>query len=371
MVLYQKYRPKTFSQVVGQENIIKTLKNEIISNSISHAYLFCGPKGTGKTSVARLLAKAINCENRHGAEPCNQCPSCLAINEGRAVDLVEIDAASNRGIDNVRDLKDGIKFAPTKLKYKVFIIDESHQLSKDAANALLKVLEEPPAHTIFILATTDPQKMIPTIVSRCQRFDFRKLTVPEITSRLKLISKKEKIKISDSALQLIAVNSDGALRDAENLLEQVIAFTKNNKDREITKEEVENILGIVNINLIADLIDKLIEKRTKESLELVDKIIEQGFNPQELIKGLINYLHQLLIFKINSRLINPKETGLAKEEIDKIESQSKEIEEKTIREMIEMFLEAQGKIRYSSIPQLPIELTVVKITEMRNPEPSA
>ena len=362
MVLYQKYRPQTFAEVVGQENVVKTLQNEIISGSISHAYLFCGPKGTGKTSVARILAKAINCENRHGAEPCNQCPSCIAISNGQAVDLVEIDAASNRGIDNIRDLKKGIRFAPTNLKYKVFIIDEAHQLSKDAANALLKVLEEPPSHTIFILATTDPQKMIPTIVSRCQRFDFRKLTVPEITNKLKSIAKQEGIKISESGLKSIAVNSDGALRDAENLLEQVIAFTKKSKDKDITKEEVENILGIVNIDLISGLIDYLIQKDVKKSIELINKIIEQGFDPQELTKSLVDYLHHLLILKINPQLENKKDTNLTGEEIEKMENQTKKMTEDDIRKMIELFLEAEREIRYASIPQLPIEMAAIKIT---------
>jgi len=361
MVLYQKYRPKTFSEVVGQENVIKTIKNEIISGDISHAYLFCGPKGTGKTSVARLLAKAVNCQNRHGAEPCNQCPSCLAINNGQAVDLVEIDAASNRGIDNIRDLKKGIRFAPTTLKYKVFIIDESHQLSRDAANALLKVLEEPPSHTIFILATTDPQKMIPTIVSRCQRFDFRKLTVPEIINRLKFIAKKEGIKISEAGLKSIAVNSDGALRDAENLLEQVMAFTRKSKGREITKDEVESILGIVNVNLISDLINFLIQKDLKKSIELINKIIEEGFDLHELAKSLVDYLHHLLIFKINPKLENKENSNFTQEEISEMEKKAKELTEEDIRKMIELFLEAEEKLRYSSIPQLPLEMSIIKI----------
>ena len=361
MVLYQKYRPQTFSEVVGQENVVKTLENEIISNSISHAYLFCGPKGTGKTSVARILAKAVNCENRHGAEPCNKCPSCVSINNGQAVDLVEIDAASNRGIDNIRDLKKGIRFAPTKLKYKVFIIDESHQLSKDAANALLKVLEEPPSHTIFILATTDPQKMIPTIVSRCQRFDFRRLTVSEITNKLKSIAKKEGIKISEAGLKSIAVNSDGALRDAENLLEQVMAFTEKSKEKDITKEEVENILGIVNTNLISSLINYLIAKDTKKSVELINQIIKKGFDPEELTKSLVDYLHHLLILKINPQLENSGNTNLTKEEIEEMENQIEKITEDDIRKMIELFLEAEKEIRYSSIPQLPIEMSAIKI----------
>jgi len=197
LVLYRKYRPQSFSEIVGQEHIVQTLTNAIASGMVSHAYIFAGPRGSGKTTLARLLAKAVNCQNRgkNDAEPCNKCASCLEIMEGRSIDLIEIDAASNRGIDDIRALKDGIKFAPTKEKYKVYIIDESHQITKEAANALLKTLEEPPSHAIFVLATTEIHKMIPTIISRCQRFDFKKLTLIEIVKRLKIVAEKEKAKI--------------------------------------------------------------------------------------------------------------------------------------------------------------------------------
>ena len=226
LALYRKYRPKTFAEIVGQEYIVKILTNAIASGMISHAYLFTGPRGVGKTTLARLLAKAVNCQNRKEGEyePCNQCESCQEINQGNSIDLIEIDAASNRGIDDIRELKNGIRFVPSKSKYKVFIIDECHQLSKDANNALLKTLEEPPSHAIFVLATTEIYKMLPTIISRCQRFDFRKLRIEEIVKRLETILKKEKIEYEEPALFLIAREATGSIRDAESLLDKVISF---------------------------------------------------------------------------------------------------------------------------------------------------
>ncbi len=226
LVLYRKYRPQTFAEITGQEHVVQTLTNAISSSGISHAYIFSGPRGSGKTTIARLLAKSANCRDRKPDkfEPCNKCSSCLEIMEARSLDFIEIDAASHRGIDEIRELRDGVKFAPVKEKYKVFVIDECHQLTKEAANALLKTLEEPPSHVIFILATTEIHKMITTIISRCQRFDFRKLNLAEITSRLNFISDKENVKFEKSALELIALNSGGSVRDGESLLDQVLAF---------------------------------------------------------------------------------------------------------------------------------------------------
>ena len=252
LVLYRKYRPQTFAEIIGQEHVVKTLSNAISSETISHAYLFSGPKGTGKTTIARLLAKAVNCENRKKGEfePCNKCSSCNEITGSRSIDLIEIDAASHRGIDDIRELKDGIRFSPTKSKYKVFILDEAHQLTKEAANALLKTLEEPPSHAIFVLATTEIHKMIGTIISRCQRFDFKKSTLPEIVKRLSILSKKEDIKIAKPAMELIAINSSGAMRDAEGLLNQVAILFHGSKN-EIKAEDVKDLLGLVEIKMVS------------------------------------------------------------------------------------------------------------------------
>jgi len=357
LVLYRKYRPQAFSEIIGQEHIVKTLTNAILAGMISHAYLFTGPRGSGKTTIARLLAKAANCQNRKDYEPCNQCQSCLEINQGRSLDLIEIDAASHRGIDEIRELREGIRFVPTKSKYKVFIIDEAHQLTKEAANALLKTLEEPPAHAIFILATTEIQKMISTIISRCQRFDFWRLTLPQILQRLEILSKKENIRIEKSALELIALNSGGSLRDAESLLDQVITFS--GQDKEIKAEEIKDLLGIIDTSVVGQFVDLLIKKDTGEAINFLHKLFDRGLDPQEFGKALINYLRQLLISKINPDLSNPILSGLTNEEDQKIKLQAENFKEPEITHILKIFLDAENKMRYSSIPQLPLELATI------------
>jgi len=354
LVLYRKYRPKSFSEIVGQEHIVQTLTNAISSGMISHAYLFSGPRGSGKTTIARLLAKALNCQNRKGFEPCNNCSSCNEINEARAIDLIEVDAASNRGIDEIRELREGIRFSPAKSKYKVFIIDESHQLSKDAANALLKTLEEPPSHAIFILATTEIHKMIPTIISRCQRFDFRKLTIPEIIGRLETIAKKEGCSVDGSALELIALNSGGSVRDAEGLLDQVLAFGGK------TSEDIKELLGMVDVNLVSQFADFLFQKKGAEAIEFLNKLIEKGRDPQEFAKASINYLRQGLILKIGPELSSHMITGLTKEEKEKLLGQIAILSEIDIRRTLKFFLDAENKMKYSPIPQLPLELAIIE-----------
>ena len=367
LVLYRKYRPQTFAEIINQEHIVQTLTNAVSSGMISHAYLFSGQRGTGKTTIARLLAKAVNCENRKEgtAEPCNKCSSCLEIMEGKSMDLIEIDAASHRGIDEIRELKDGIRFVPTKSKYKVFIIDEAHQLTKEAANALLKTLEEPPAHAIFVLATTEIHKMIPTIISRCQRFDFRKLTLPEIIKRLEIISQKEKAKIGKAALELIALNSGGSIRDGESLLDQILTFTgASEKRKEIKAEDIKDLLGLVEINLVSNFCDFIAQKKASEAVSFLNEIIDRGLDLQNFSKALINYLRQALILHIigpsEKEADNPVITGLTSEEFKKLAEQSALFKEDELRNNLELFLDAENKMKYSSIPQLPLELAIIK-----------
>ena len=358
LVLYRKYRPQSFSEIIGQEHVVQTLTNAIALNMVSHAYLFSGPRGSGKTTLARLLAKAVNCQNRKDkeAEPCNKCSSCLEITQGNSIDLIEIDAASNRGIDEIRELRDGIKFTPTKSKYKVFILDETHQLTKEAVNALLKTLEEPPSHAIFILATTEIHKMLATIISRCQRFDFRKLTFPEIIKRLEVILKKEDLKVEKEALELIALNSSGSIRDAESLLDQVLSFSETLNKREVRAEDIQNLLGIVKIELISQFCDFIIVKKATEAINLLNEINEKGFDLQEFAKSLINYLRQGLILKLaGSEII----VGLTKEELEKLQKQMGLVKQEELCQLLNLFMEAEGKMKYSSIPQLPLELAVV------------
>lgn len=364
LVIYRKYRPQKFSEFIGQKAIVKTITNSISKEQISHAYLFSGPRGTGKTTLARLFAKAVNCQNRKKGdyEPCNKCQSCLEITKGISMDLVEIDAASNRGIDEIRSLKESIGFLPSKSKFKVFIIDEAHQLSKDATNALLKTLEEPPKHAIFILATTEIHKMIPTISSRCQRFNFKKLTVQEIVEKLEKIAKSEKIDIEKKALDLIAQYSDGSLRDAETMIDQVIVFFS--KKRKITTDDLKELFGITGFFQIANFVDLLINSDLKKNFEFFEKKVEEGLNIEEFLKDLISYLRDLLLVKINPEFRLSDFPNLTKEEFEKMKNQAKKIDKQKLDKILETLIDTSNTMRFSPILQLPLELAIVKIKKI-------
>ena len=356
LVLYRKYRPKTFGEIVNQEHIVKTLINALKLGKVAHAYLFTGVRGTGKTTIARLLAKAVNCLETKNSEPCNKCQACQDINEGKSMDLIEIDAASNRGIDEIRELRDGIKFSPNSLKYKVFIIDEVHMLTTPAFNALLKTLEEPPAHAIFILATTEIHKVPQTIISRCQKFDFHKLTIEKIAERLNWIAQQEKIDVEKPALELIAINADGSVRDGESLLGQIMSM----EDKKITLEEVQTILGITDIKAVQDLVGFITEKKSGEAIKHINQIANQGHDLIQFTKSLIGYLRKMMILKVDSSLAKLITAELTKEQIQGIIQQGEKLHSADLIKIIYLFIQAGNEIKSADFPQLPLELAIVE-----------
>jgi DNA polymerase-3 subunit gamma/tau len=292
-VFYRKWRPQTLSEVVGQEPVTQTLRHAVESGKIAHAYLFCGPRGTGKTSMARILAKAVNCPNQAGGEPCNACDMCRSVTDGRALDVIEIDAASNRGIDEIRSLREKANYAPSLARYKVYIIDEVHMLTEAACNALLKTLEEPPPHVIFVLATTEAHKVLGTIVSRCQRFNFHRLRQTEIMDKLKLICKKEEIHIEPASLELIARAATGSLRDAENILQQMIACYGNR----IELDQVQAELGISRDSRVRELARCVVSRDVTAGLKIVNSLNSDGLDLRQFNLGLVEYLRGLLLAK--------------------------------------------------------------------------
>ncbi|HPC30939.1 MAG TPA: DNA polymerase III subunit gamma/tau [Candidatus Paceibacterota bacterium] len=356
LVLYRKYRPQYFKEVINQKNVILTLANALKESKISHAYLFAGPRGTGKTTVARLLAKALNCKNRqqNEFEPCNNCESCLAINKGSSLDLTEIDAASNRGIEDIRALKENVKFPPVNSNYKIFIIDEAHQITRDAFNALLKTLEEPPPYIVFILATTEPEKLPATILSRVERYDFKKLNLVDIIGRLKYLCEKENIKYDEEALRLIALYSDGGLRDAESLLGQISLITSNN----VTKESVEELTGAINLEKIKRFIDSLIKKNKEKAIGFINEIYDQGYELEIFNSEVINYLRKLLLLKISPSLASILEKETTDEELSILFKQAQLIELPYLERLLKRLVEVQYQIKRSPVKILPLELFI-------------
>ncbi|MFA6304790.1 MAG: DNA polymerase III subunit gamma/tau [Patescibacteria group bacterium] len=361
--LYRKYRPQKFAEVVGQNHIKVTLQNEILTGKIAHAYLFSGPRGIGKTTIARILAKSLNCQNLQGAdtvlsagiEPCCQCASCLEIQDGRSLDLVEIDAASNRGINEIRELREQTKYTPVKEKYKVFIIDEVHMLTNEAFNALLKTLEEPPAHAIFILATTEIHKIPETIISRCQRFDFKKVPHEAAILHLSGIARQEEVNITGEVIENIARASDGYLRDAVSLLGQVLSLG----EKEIDQEAASLVMPKNDWQKVMELITLVLSSKTKEALILVNQLFEEGLDLEHFAKITVETLRKILLSKVTNHWDDLVwEAG--EEWLKKIVEATARLSSADLVKVLEIFLEALSSIKQAAIIQLPLEVAIIK-----------
>lgn len=352
---YRKWRPKTFDEVIGQERVTRTLQNAIRANRVVHAYLFAGHRGTGKTTTARILAKALNCAQGPTPTPDNTCPNCEAITAGYSVDVIEIDAASNRGIEEIRELRDRIRLAPTEGRYKVYIIDEAHMLTTEAANALLKTLEEPPQHAVLILVTTEPHRLPPTILSRCQRFDFRRVSQKELITRLRRIATTEGFSIDDRALAIITASADGSVRDAESVLDQLAAFAEG----PITAQDVLTVLGILEEETALAFADAIIARGVIDCLSLVNQVVSEGKDVRQVIRTILDHFRDLLVAKTGDR---------SEELLDTTEARLKALQAQAARAPLEDILRAlntlvatEAEARWSPQPRLLLEIALIRL----------
>lgn len=360
--LYRKYRPKNLQEVVGQEHVKKALTNAIDLNKISHAYLFTGPRGTGKTSIARILAKSLNCQQGPTVTPCEVCPSCIDIKNSTPMDVIEIDAASNRKVEDAQNILEKIQYVPVNGKYKIYIIDEVHMLTNHAFNALLKTLEEPPENVIFILATTEPQKVLETITSRCQRFDFRRITTEDIVNHLKNIAKAEKIKIDEDALSTIAKNAAGGMRDSLALLDQVSVLDLG---KTITTEDVNKLLGRLSFDTLNTLSNSIIQSNPQGAIELLEKIYNSGNEPSQILINLLGYFKNLLIVKTcTGDEILTDLTQLSASQIQSLKSQSENIESHQITFLIEKIIYYIKELKTTTNQHLWLEIAVIDLANL-------
>jgi len=353
-VLARKYRPQNFSELAGQEHVSRTLQNAIDSGRVAHAFLFTGARGVGKTSTARIMAKTLNCERGVTHEPCNVCPQCIEITKGTSTDVFEIDGASNNGVDDVRDLRDNIKYLPSHSRYRIIIIDEVHMLSTNAFNALLKTLEEPPEHVKFIFATTEPHKLPVTILSRCQRFDFKRVTLPKIIARLREIAEKESVAVSDSSLALIARKGDGSMRDSLTAFDQVLAFCGNS----VSDEDVGTLLGTIDRRLLAEISAAIFGGDTQGVLAGIKQVDLVGYNMRQFCQELIEHFRNLLVIRSVKK---PEEIlDMTAAELDELQQQSLHITALDIQRRLTLLIKAESEMAYASFPRLIVEMALLK-----------
>ena len=355
VALYRAYRPQTFKEVAGQKPIIQTLKNAIKLNKVAHAYLFAGPRGTGKTTMAKIMAKALNCQHGPTDDPCNECEICQGITKGTISDVIEIDAASNNGVDEIRELRDNVKYLPSQCRYKVYIIDEVHMLSQGAFNALLKTLEEPPAHVVFILATTEPNKIPLTILSRCQRFDFQAISESDMVERLKKVCLDEKLNVSDEALHLVASLSEGGMRDALSLLDQSISFSS---DDLISTDDILAVSGNVSDKLILDLLRKIKDGEASNALDVLNKVLDSGKEISKVISDITFFLRNVLLFKIN-KIESTKEIYKDSDYITYANS----IDNSLIYKYLDILNDTLNNIKYTNQKRAFLEISIIKMSD--------
>ena len=350
--LYRKFRPLTFSEIVGQEHITRTLKNQIIANRVGHAYLFNGGRGTGKTSAAKILARAINCLNPKDGEPCNECEICKGAINGSLTDIVEMDAASNNSVEDIRSIREEVNFLPTKAKYRVYIIDEVHMLSTGAFNALLKTLEEPPEHVKFILATTEPQKLPATILSRCQRFDFKRISNDNIIKRLKIVCKESNIEITEDALNTIAILSEGAMRDALSILERCIQDGEN----KIDEDKIKDLVGIPKITYINNIIESIVKYDINQALESTEVVLKEGKDITNLLYEMIKYVKDILVYKASNKL-----ELYSQEELEKIKKISEALSKERLINLVYQLSELENDIKWSTQKTILFQAGIIRL----------